>query len=280
MTAYPKYLIILLLASLLICCADNGEPTMEATPFTSFQDGFEATGTRLAQLLPRDNSRWTSIQVVDPPGGDNFLRLDMERFIEGSASLRVVAAPTTDVVSKANIEKGGFFAPSGHRVRVQAELYIEATESLENLFLIDLECCSCWDASVADNQCPGVRLKLSDAEGFLSIERGKILGSTISQSGVAFPTDEWVKVVWEMDLSPSDDGWNRLYINGRQVIDEAGKNLPNAGEFAAEFARNGIDFQLREPVGYERVQIGATANSSAGPVELWVDDFVLEITEL
>jgi len=56
---------------------------------------------------------------------------------------------------------------SGNIVTITADFYVNGNGSLENLLLIDLECCSCWDSTVGDNygaenQCPGVRLICSE----------------------------------------------------------------------------------------------------------------------
>ena len=252
------------------------DPPMFDLPF-SFRDGFETTGNDVAALFPTDNSRWTTTQNVSPNGGDNELGLDAINFREGRQSLRILAQPADDVLSKMNIEKGGFFAPLGSTVTISADFYVSSTGSLRDLFLIDLECCSCWDPAVPDNQCPGVRLILRGEEGYPSIERGKILGETIGQTTLPFPRDEWVSVEWQMILQPDGSGENRLSVNGQSVIDEAGKNLPNAEEFRALFADNGTEFTLQEPHGYERLQIGATANASAGVVRMNVDDFSLVV---
>ncbi len=54
-------------------------------------------------------------------------------------------------------------------------------------------------------------------------------------------------------------------------------NMPNAEIFADVFQQNGIDFTLQEPVFYERVQIGATANPTAESLEVFVDNFSINI---
>ncbi len=161
---------------------------------------------------------------------------------------------------------------------ISANFFIASTTDLENLLLIDLECCSCWDPSVPDNNCPGVRLMMKDND-HLSIERGKILGSTLTQTEVSFPRNEWVSVIWESTLSQDDDAVNKLFINGQEVMSETGMNMPNASLFEAEFANYGIDFELQEPLFYERFQIGATANPTASDIEMFVDDVKFEIRD-
>ncbi|MFP4846028.1 hypothetical protein [Winogradskyella sp. PE311] len=54
-------------------------------------------------------------------------------------------------------------------------------------------------------------------------------------------------------------------------------NMPNADVFRAVFLNEDIDFTLQEPTIYERVQIGFTANPTAGNIELFVDNFSLKV---
>ena len=80
-----------------------------------------------------------------------------------------------------------------------------------------------------------------------------------------------------MKLAPDGEGLNRLTINGTQVIEESGKNMPNNAEFEQAFEIAGKEFQLQEPLGYERIQLGATANPTEFEVELFIDNFKLSI---
>ncbi|WP_157560125.1 hypothetical protein U8527_19705 [Kordia algicida OT-1] len=54
-------------------------------------------------------------------------------------------------------------------------------------------------------------------------------------------------------------------------------NMPNAEIFRQVFLNEGINFTLQEPVFYERVQIGVTANPTASTVELFVDNFSIQV---
>jgi len=63
-----------------------------------------------------------------------------------------------------------------------------------------------------------------------------------------------------------------LTINDTEIIRSNGMNLPNAEVFAAAAQAEGIDFTLREPVFYERLQVGATANPTNADVLLYVDN--------
>jgi len=96
---------------------------------------------------------------------------------------------------------------------------------------------------------------------------------------VPLPRKAWVELVWESRLSPEEDGFNILTIDGREALALPGMNMPNAERFAAEFAAAGIDFELQQPLAYERFQSGATSNPTNADVELFVDDMRLEILD-
>lgn len=83
---------------------------------------------------------------------------------------------------------------------------------------MDLECCACLDPSVADNQCPGIRLKMSGGNDYLAVERGKILGNTIGQNTHNFPRRRWVSISREMKLSDEDDGLIMLFLDDEEVF--------------------------------------------------------------
>jgi len=276
-----KKLILAVLILSLYSCSNEDEsmnPEIKNGIEFIFEDGFETTSNDLLELFPNDGSRWSNLQQVDPENGVNEIEIETTTFSEGNNALRIFAAASDNTLSKADIEKGGFEAPEGASVRISANFYIASIDNLENLLLIDLECCSCWDPTVPDNQCPGIRLMMKDND-HLSIERGKILGSTMLQTEIAFPRNEWVNVIWELKLSQNDDGLNKLLINNQEVISDSGINMPNANLFQAEFASYGIDFELQDPLFYERFQIGATANQTPTDIELFIDDVTFQIFE-
>lgn len=262
------------LVILLTACnnGDDGSLAQNNLPYL-FEDGFETINGDMNELFPIDESRWTHLQLVHPNNGENVVELNEAIVNEGEYAIKLISKPADEILSKIDIEKGGFFAPVGSNVTIEADFFINSADNLKELFLIDLECCSCWDPDVPDNQCPGIRLKFGGNGNYLSIERGKILGSTMFQSDVDFPMNEWVTVRWELKLSPEDDGENRLFINGQQIINEVSYNMPNPAAFKSEFENFDINFELQEPLGYERVQIGATANPTEHEVEMYVDNF-------
>jgi len=264
------------------CDKDENNPEELLEESFLFEDGFETQNDLLDELFPSNGSRWSTIQQTDPTYATNEISISNTEFNEGQNSLRVLAYQSDSDLSKVDIEKNGLNIGSGDMVTIKADFFIVGTEPIENLLLLDLECCSCWDPTVGDNygsenQCPGVRLMMSGGNDYLSIERGKISGTTIQQTDFAFPRNQWVTVQWEMTMSDSENGLNRLIINGNEVINEAGMNMPNAQVFENVFLNQGIDFTLQEPTFYERVQIGATANPTAGYIELFVDNFSIKV---
>lgn len=286
--ANPKYAKARLMKKLLIrlsivtcvgCSPDDG-PSEVPAPLAdyTFSDGFETEEERFAELFPDDKSRWSNVQLADPTSGRNTIELEAGTVFSGDHALRIYASASDDLLSKADIEKGGLKAPEGSTVQIAFYVYIGSVAELENLLLADLECCSCWDPSVPDNQCPGIRLLLK-RDDYLAIERGKILATTLEQREARLPRNEWVRIDWELSLSQNDDGYNRLSINGEEAIAIGGRNMPNAQTFAEEFARADIDFALREPVVYERFQVGATANPTEHDLTLFVDDVSIAIRE-
>ncbi len=273
------FLLILLGLGFLACGEDD--PILEEPSIQNFifEDGFETQNNSIDELFPSDGSRWTGIQQVNPStSSTNQISITETTFSEGENALRLFAQATSSVLSKMDIEKEGFTAFENDKVVIRADFYINGSANIENLLLIDLECCSCWDTEAeVENQCPGIRLQMSGGNDYLSIERGKIAESTMEQTSFQFPRNEWVTVQWELTLADDDSGTNQLLINGTEVINTTGTNMPNAQTFREIFAQEGIEFNLQEPVFYERVQIGATANPTSENIELLVDNFSLSI---
>jgi len=273
--------IAIIICTVLSCSISETTPTFENF---LFEDGFEVQEGSFDDLFPANGQRWSTIQVTNPSSTTNDINLSDLEVNDGLHSLYILAQQSDEDLSKSDIEKNGLVIGPGSTVTIAADFYIMGTESLENLLLIDLECCSCWDPTVGDNfgaenQCPGVRLMMSGGNDYLSIERGKISGSTIQQTTFPFPRNQWVSVQWHMTLADDDQGTNRLVINGNEVINEFGMNMPNPQIFADAFQTEGIDFVLQVPTYYERVQIGATANPTASRVEMFVDNFSIEVVQ-
>ncbi len=280
----------LLIATIVVLsCSSDAEMTTEMgeEPINfQFQDGFETPSDDFMLLFPGDGSRWSTTQIISPNNAVNTLSLSTTQASEGNQSLVIESRQSNEILSKVDIEKGGFTAPENSIVVIEADFYIASDAIIENLFLMDLECCSCWDPEVdadpsvdGDNKCPGVRLMMSGGNDYLAIERGKIAGTTLTQSAIQFPRREWTTIRWEMHLSPGEGGQNQLYINDELALTELGMNLPNSEVFKNVFAENDIEFELQQPVAYERIQVGATANPDAEDLIIYVDDFSISIIQ-
>ena len=168
-----RYIVSIMLLVFVSACSDDGqEDIVSGAPF-EFHDGFEGA-TELNDLFVSDGSRWTTLQQVDPDGATNEIGINNDLSSEGNNSLHFLARKSDVVLSKIDIEKSGFQAFSNSTVIISADFYISTLDPISDILLIDLECCSCWDTSVPDNQCPGVRLQMSAENDYLYIERGKI----------------------------------------------------------------------------------------------------------
>ncbi|MEM0931992.1 MAG: hypothetical protein AAGJ12_05980 [Bacteroidota bacterium] len=276
----PYKVIVLIFIGLLSQACKNDDNPLEESDINNFtfEDGFETQNNTVDELFPLNGSRWTGIQQVDPANSTNEISISRTIFSEGEGALRLLANQSDAILSKMDIEKEGFNASEADKVIINADFYINSDANIENLLLIDLECCSCWDNTAnVENQCPGIRLQMSGGNDFLSIERGKIAENTIQQTSFPFPRKEWVTVQWELILADDENGLTKLLINGIEVINSNGANMPNAQKFRDLFAQEGIDFNLQEPIYYERIQLGATANPTSADIELFVDNFSLTI---
>ncbi len=275
------FLSVIIFALVLVACSkEPNQPEIEENPvqeFFFFQDDFETENNDLAELIPSNGSRWTNIQHVDTESGPNEIMPSSDQVSLGNSSLFLHSKATIETLSKIDIEKFGFQAFEGSTLRFEADYYLDSDLNYENLFLFDLECCSCWDPEVPNNQCPGIRLKLGGDNDYLSIERGKISLETIGQAEYSFPKKQWVNVILEIVLSGGESGQNKLIIDGIEVINSSFANMPSQAIFGPLFEQEGIDFQFQEPIFYERFQIGATANPSSNDLDMYIDNVKLTI---
>ena len=80
----------------------------------------------------------------------------------------------------------------GETVRLSAWYYIEGTQNLNWLFLMDLE------EQTPIGAGPGMRLALVDNQ--LRIEHKFNEKDIKQQNPISFPRNEWVEIVWEIKL--------------------------------------------------------------------------------
>jgi hypothetical protein len=223
-----------------------------------FQDGFESAN-ELNDLLIDDDLYWSYTQLTS---ADNSITIDSSMSHSGQKSLKFMAtASNKDLVSKSSIAKQKMAFWEGETVRLTAWYYIAGTQSLDWLFLMDIE----EQATIGAG--PGMRLALVDNK--LRMEYKFNERDIIQSEGeeIDFPRNQWVEVIWELTLSRKDKGSVRLWQNGQKLIDRSDvRTLP----------KDLLYFQQGTKGMYSSCEIGITANSRENNLTLWVDDIRFE----
>jgi len=224
-----------------------------------YQDDFENYGA-LSDLLLPDDLLWSFTQLTKE---QNTITVDTSRSHTGNKSLKFIAGKSADgIVSKCSISKQKMAFWEGETVRLSGWYYIDGTNSLEWLFLMDLE----EQASIGAG--PGMRLALVDNQ--LRIEH-KFNEKDIIQpaQGIDFPRNQWVEIIWEIKLSRKHKGSVKLWQNGQLII-----NTQNNRTLPKDF----LYFQQGTKGMYSSCEIGITANSKDSDLIMWVDDVKFEKT--
>ncbi len=226
-----------------------------------FQDDFEAY-THLNDLLIENDHLWSLTQLTRD---ENKIIVDTANYHLGNKSLKFEAKKTIGGdVSKCSIMKKNMAFWNGETVRITAWYFIKGTESLDWLFLLDLE------EQIAVGADPGMRLALVNDR--LRVEYKFLEDDIIQTEGaeIDFPRNQWVEIIWEINLSTKDKGRVKLWQNGQLIIDAKNKRtLP----------KDFLYFQQGTKGMYSSIEIGITANSSENDLTMWVDDIKFEIIE-
>jgi hypothetical protein len=223
-----------------------------------FEDDFENYSILEDLLLPA-NQFWSFTQLTRT---ENSIQLDSVTVFSGNKSLRFNALKSSDeIVSKASIAKQKMSFKEGETVRLSARYFIQGTDSLDWLFLIDLE------EQTAIGAGPGMRLVMVNNQ--LRIEykfNEKDITQAIGQE-TDFPRNEWIELVWEVKLSQKKRGSVKLWQNGQLIIVEKNKRtLPKD-----------VLYFLQGTKGmYSSCEIGITANSKMNDLTLYVDAIKFE----
>jgi len=223
-----------------------------------FQDDFEAYSLLSDLLLPNDQL-WSFTQLTR---NENNITLDTTNFHSGNKSLKFVAKKSdNDGASKCSVAKQNMAFWDGETIRVSAWYFIEGTQSIEWLFLFDLE------EQTAIGAGPGIRLALVNNQ--LRMEYKFNEKDIVQNSGqeVYFPRNQWVEIVWEVKLSQKNKGSVKLWQNGQLIIDSKNnRTLP----------KDILYFQQGTKGMYSSIEIGITANSKDNDLTLWIDDIKFE----
>ena len=241
---------------LLLCGACNKEVFFDGPNF--YQDDFE-TYTSLVTLLPPSELFWSFNQLTR---AGNTITVDSTKAHGGRKSLRFVAEKSAEgVVSKASIAKQNMAFWEGETMRMSAWYFIEGTDSLKWLFLMDVE------EQTPIGAGPGMRLALVDNQ--LRVEY-KFFEKDILQTPeqtTEMPRNQWVELIWEIKLSRKNAGAVKLWQNRKLIIDAQNKTtLP----------KDVLYFQQGTKGMYSSFEIGITANSADNDLVLWVDDIRIE----
>jgi hypothetical protein len=223
-----------------------------------FQDDFESYSALSDLLLPNDQL-WSFTQLTRE---ENNITIDTTKAHSGNKSLKFVAKKSDDEsASKSSIAKQNMAIWDGETVRMSAWYYIEGTNSLEWLFLMDLE------EQTAIGAGPGMRLALVDNK--LRIEYKFNERDITQQTGqeIDFPRNQWTQVVWEVKLSQKKKGSVRLWQDGQLIIDRKNtRTLP----------KDILYFQQGTKGMYSSFEIGITANSKDNNLTIWTDEIKFE----
>jgi hypothetical protein len=146
----------------------------------------------------------------------------------------------------------------GATARIGFSLMVPQGAPLNSIHLVDLECASC---GIDGN--PGIRLYLR--HGRLRIDRAKIgvRDAWTNDRAPQLRHGRWHRVELDVTAGFGAAGQVRVRLDGRTVLEARGDTIirPEAGQAA----------------GADRIQIGLTASSNAGPATAWLDDVAVTI---
>ncbi len=223
-----------------------------------YQDDFEAYSS-LNDLLLSDDQLWSFTQLTR---SENTIIVDTNNVHSGNKSLKFSAQKSDDEgASKSSISKQNMAFWEGETVRMSAWYFIEGTNALDWLFLMDLE------EQAAIGAGPGMRLAMVDNQ--LRVEYKFNEKDIVQPTGqeIDFPRNQWVEVVWEVKLSRKKKGTVKLWQNGQLILDtKKNTTLP----------KDLLYFQQGTKGMYSSCEIGITANSKDNNLTIWVDDIKFE----
>lgn len=226
----------------------------------TYSDGFESY-SQIDQLLEGENQYWSFFQKTYP---GNALFVDTLQAHTGQTSIRCVSvAPDENQgTSKCSVSKQKMAFYEGETVHADMWYYLEGTDELDWLFLFDLE----EQASIGAG--PGMRLAVVDNQ--LRVEHKFNNPDIVQPTGFEknIPRNTWFKISFETLLSQKKDGYVKVWQNDTLIIDQANWNTQ---------PRDNLYFQQGTKGIYSSIEFGVTANSTAYPVTLYVDDISVKV---
>lgn len=245
-----KTLLILFLGILIFSACDKKKYFDGPNQYT---DSFENYNIK-DSLIDGENIRWSFFQLTKP---SNSISIDSIQFHSGKKSLLCTAEKSDAIISKASTTKQFMAFWEGQTLVSECWYYIEGTDSLNWLFLMDLE------EKVAIGAGPGMRLALVNDK--IRVEHKYYNPDIIQNQGspINFPRNQWVKLRFETLLSKKKKGNVRVYQNDVLIISQDNwKTLPT------DF----LYFQQGTKGMYNSVEFGITANSKDNASKVYIDD--------
>lgn len=239
-----------------------------------FTEGFEDV-TDFMRLFRRSGTlRWSGLErTLD----GNVIDIGTDHARSGKQCLEMVAqGKRGGTVSKSALVRGGLFYEAGDRVSISGWFFLPGGQKIRDITLLDLECSTCWPGdSKSKNQSPGIRLRLLNDDGQVSVDRGKIgfkneYFNQPRDGRQGFPRDRWVQLTLDITLGIGDAGRTRVSLDDKTLIDERGTNMPDPSVFRK------LGINLKDPSYYDYVEIGISANSRSNPVKLFLDDVTIQ----
>ncbi len=178
----------------------------------------------------------------------NLVEKTTEQVHSGKSALKTYTPKDPRDLQKAALLRELFFFPPGSDCWFSASFYIPGSESIENLFIFDLEATGYHGV--------GRRLMFTGTNGrYLMLEGKRSTGPQYSQteSPVPFPRNQWVHVKLHLHLSPDGNGRAELWQDGTLILKKSGRNMV-------------------ENTFYDRIEVGQTANSTHRELTMYVDD--------
>lgn len=250
-----RVVIILLSLALLAGC---NKKKFFAGP-NSYSDDFENYAT-FDDAIDGENLRWSFTQLTR---NSNSIVLSSEQAHSGTYSLKFFAESGTSAdASKCSVSKQKMAFFEGETVQASVWYYIEGTQQLDWMFLIDLE----EQTSIGAG--PGMRV--ANTENNFGVLEFKYPVPNIYQETYSFPRNQWFKITLETKLSRKKKGWAKVYQDGELIIDKSGfQTLPKDVLYNAQGAKG----------MYTSIEIGITANSHDNPATIYADDFSIKVID-
>ena len=240
MGAAEEVKLLLPLLPLLLCAAATPRPT------ESFSDDFER-GLCIGRCAGWNWPWWQEVDgtldVVSNRGG---------RALRARTQARGKRVPKAALVARPPKLRPGDTAEIGF------DLLVPAGAPLNSIHLVDVECASCGEEGN-----PGIRLYLR--HGRLRIDRSKIrhADAWLDDRAPQLRHARWHRIELRVAVGFGDAGSALVRLDGRAVLKGSGDTVARPSGGAA--------------AGADRIQIGLTASSNAGPATVYIDNIRVAI---